>query len=184
MAKGWIKLHRKIWDNWIWEDPEKLRAWLDILLMVNHEDKNVPYNGKMITIKAGQKLTSINKLSERWGWSKHRVYRFFLLLKEDNMCYTNGTTSGTIITVVNWESYQSVDNTDGTTNGTPNGTASGTTNGTQTRMIKNDKEGGEDPQPHYLTDDEAREFFRKREEAMRNAKTEEERIKAKYGFGL
>lgn len=151
---GWIKLHRKIQENWIWQDPEKLRAWLDILLMVNHEDKSVPYNGKMVMIKSGQKLTSIYKLAERWNWSKHRVYRFLDLLKQDQMCRADSTTGGTIITVINWEFYQSVDNTNGTTSGT----TSGTTVGTQTRMIKNEKKGGAPIQKEY-SDEEIRAYL-------------------------
>jgi hypothetical protein len=52
------------------------------------------------------------------------------------MCTTDGTTGGTIITVVNWGFYQTKRNTDGTTNGT----TGDTTNGTQTTMINNDKQ--------------------------------------------
>lgn len=136
---GWIKLHRKLTDNWIWQDPEKLRAWIDILLMVNHEDKEVLANGKVITVKSGQKLTSIVQLADRWGWSRHRVYRFLALLKANNMCNTNGTANGTLITVVNWAFYQLDGTPNGTTLGTPDGTAVGTSVGTQTRMNKNDK---------------------------------------------
>ncbi|MBR0162446.1 MAG: hypothetical protein IJQ02_14350 [Oscillospiraceae bacterium] len=137
---GWISLHRKIRNNWIWQDPEKLRAWLDILLMVNHEDKSIPYNGKIITVKKGQKLTSIVKLAERWGWSRHRVYRFLSLLKADNMCNIDSTTNGTLITVVKWDLYQIQGTANGTTNGTADDTANGTTGGTQTIINNNDKQ--------------------------------------------
>lgn len=137
---GWIKLHRKLTDNWIWQDPEKLKAWIDILLMVNHEDKEVlANNGKVITVKSGQKLTSIVQLADRWGWSRHRVYRFLALLKANNMCNTNGTANGTLITVVNWAFYQLDGTSNGTAVGTPDSTAVGTSVGTQTRMNKNDK---------------------------------------------
>lgn len=137
---GWIKLHRKIIDNWIWEDPEKLKAWLDILLMVNHEDKQLPFNGKVITIKPGQRLTSIQKLADRWGWNRKRVVRFLGLLEGAAMCTTERTPNGTTLTVVNWEFYQNRGTTNGTAEGTTNGTTTGSTVGTQTRMIKNDKE--------------------------------------------
>lgn len=147
---GWIKLHRKIRDNWIWEDPEKLRAWLDILLMVNHEDKDVPFNDKIVTVKKGQKLTSIVKLAERWGWSRHRVYRFLNTLKIHEMCTYNstldGTAFGTLITVTNWDFYQFVGTPNGTGNGTTVDTTNGTTGGTQTRMIKNYKEYKKGPE--------------------------------------
>lgn len=140
MAKGWIRLHRKIRDNWIWDDPEKLRAWLDILLMVNHEDKEIPFNGKIITIRRGQRLTSISQLAERWHWNRKRVVRYLDLLEGAGMCTTERTTSGTTINVVNWDFYQSEGSTVGTTNGTTEGSTVGSTVGTQTRMNKNDKE--------------------------------------------
>ena len=137
---GWIKLHRKIVDNWIWNDPEKLRAWLDILLMVNHEDKEIPVNGKIVTIKRGQKLTSLVKLAERWGWNKKRVVRFLDLLSGSDMVHAKGYAFGTVLTVVNWDLYQLEGYTVGTAVGTAKGYATGYTVGTQTRMNKNDKE--------------------------------------------
>ena len=37
---GWIKIHRKIIDHWIWADSKRFKWWLDILLLTNHSDKN------------------------------------------------------------------------------------------------------------------------------------------------
>ena len=170
---GWIKLHRKITEHWIWQDPEKLRAWIDLLLMVNHEDKSIPYNGKIITIRRGQKLTSIYKLADRWGWSRLRVHRYLELLKADGMCHTDVTTSGTIITIDNWDLYQIVRTTNDTASVTTNDTTTVTTSVTQTRMIKNDKEGkkGASPQPQsdepdpHATDDEGIRRYLEAEEA-------------------
>lgn len=139
-GSGWIKIYRQIRENWIWEDPEKLKAWIDLLLMVNHEDKKILVNGQLTTIKRGSTLTSINKLAERWSWSRHRVYRFLELLKEDKMCEVNGTSYGTTLSIVNYSNFQGSCNTDGTTNGTTVGTSDGTPVGTQTRRNKNYKE--------------------------------------------
>lgn len=140
MSNGWIRLHRQITDNWIWEDADKLKAWLDILLMVNHEEKKILVNGQLVTIQRGERLTSIKKLAERWGWTRHRVMRFLSLLEEDNMCTTNRTPYGTTLKVVNYAEYQGflrakrtgVDTTDGTPNGTPLDTTDGTPLDTQT----------------------------------------------------
>lgn len=140
---GWIKLHRKIQKHWIWEDPEKLRAWIDILLMVNHEDRQVPLNGHIVTVKRGEKLTSISKLAKRWGWNRKRVVRFLGLLEEAEMCLTKRTTNGTTIKVLNYAVYQDFPSHEGTTKGTTTGSTVGSTVGTQTIMnknYKNDKE--------------------------------------------
>lgn len=139
---GWIKLHRQIVDNWIWEDADMFKAWIDILLMVNHEDKKIYVNGKLTTIHRGEKLTSITKLSERWRWSKRRVMRFLDLLEEDEMCTTERTTYGTTLKVVNYAEYQgfttpkrnTVDTTNVTTHSTAHVTADGTAPDTQTIM--------------------------------------------------
>lgn len=140
-SSGWIKLHRQIRENWIWEDAEMLKAWLDLLLMVNHQDKKIKFNGEIITIKRGEKLTSIMKLSDRWGWSRKRVMRFLDLLESDEMVTTKRTTNGTTIKVHNYAEYQGFWSAYGTTNDTTNDTTSDTPydtpSDTQTIINKN-----------------------------------------------
>lgn len=108
---GWIKLHRQIRDNWIWSDAERLKAWLDLLLEVNHEDRQIQFEGHIKTIKRGQKLTSLRKLSERWGWSRNRVADFIRLLIEADMVTADRTRHGTLLTVVNYDFFQSQQDT-------------------------------------------------------------------------
>lgn len=136
---GWIKLHRKIIDNWIWDDPEKLRAWLDILLMVNHENKQIPFNGHIKTIHRGEKLTSLSKLAERWKWTRNRVSRFIDLLCEADMVTADRTANGTLLTVVNYGVYQSQRYTDEATDEAANEATHEATHEAQTRSNKNYK---------------------------------------------
>lgn len=140
---GWIKIHRKIRNNWVWDNPEFLKAWIDILLMVNHQDKKTTVNGKLVTIKRGEKLTSIVKLADRWGWSRNRVKRFLNLLEQDEMCTTIRSTFGSTLKVSNYNEYQGFQTGDRTafepTNGSSDGSTVGSTVGPQTRIIKNDK---------------------------------------------
>lgn len=77
--EGWISLYRQIVDNWIWnikEPFDKRSAWIDLLLMVNHENKKIELNGQIIEVERGQKITSLDKLSKRWKWSRHKVSDF------------------------------------------------------------------------------------------------------------
>jgi DNA replication protein DnaD len=144
MDKGWIKLSRQIQDHWIWRDPEKLKAWLDILLLSNHETRKVEMRDGLVSIKRGQFVTSIDKLAERWKWSRNRVYRFLSLLEADGMVQRKANRYRTTLTVVNYGKFQDRQNTNGTSNGTSNETTDGTPNGTRTRKIKNEKEYKED----------------------------------------
>ena len=75
--------------------------------MVNHEDKKVLINGKLETIKRGQRITSLNKLAERWKWSRKKVTNFLNLLEEDGMIIAKKEQGKyTTITIVNYNFYQ------------------------------------------------------------------------------
>ena len=144
---GWIKLHRGITENWLWKDREpfdKRSAWIDLLLMANHTDFKVRRNNHIVVRNRGEVNTSVMYLSEKWRWSRNKVYRFLELLKEDGMIQVDGTTDGTTITIENYEKYQISETVDGTTDGTSLGTTDGTTDGTHDKnvkeCIKNDKE--------------------------------------------
>ena len=108
--KGWVSIHRSIYDNWIWNDDEefdKRSAWIDLLLMVNHEDKKVLMDGNLEVVKRGQRITSIRKLCTRWRWSRTKVNNFLKLLEKDNMIQLKiEPHKKTVITIVNYNFYQ------------------------------------------------------------------------------
>lgn len=139
--KGWIKLHRSITDNLIWTAPDpfdRRSAWVDILLMVNHEERTVPLkNGQYVIVKPGQHFTSLDHLADRWHWSRNRVRRFLGKLSAQGMCTTKGTPTGTLLTVEKWAFYQGGWQTDGQADGQTDGQSSGQTDGPRTRNIKN-----------------------------------------------
>lgn len=106
--KGYIPLYRSIQDHWLWNNDEpfsKGQAWIDLLLSVNHEEKRIMINNTMVTIKPGQRWTSLRTLAATWNWSKDRVSRYIKLLKSDGMIETDETSCGTLLTIVNWECY-------------------------------------------------------------------------------
>ena len=105
--KGYIKLYRNIREHWIWNEPDYLKAWVDLLMMVNHDDKKILFDKKLITVKRGSRITSIRILSARWGWSRGRVSRFLDMLERDKMIATKRDTKKTLINVINYGFYQS-----------------------------------------------------------------------------
>lgn len=117
-SKGWIKLERAIADSWLWEDKPftKGMAWIDLILLVNHETRQIYFDGDLITVERGSAITSIYKLSKRWGWDRKRTTRFLNLLEVHKMATTKRTTHGTTVTIVNYDKYQNRGTTKGTTN--------------------------------------------------------------------
>lgn len=103
---GWIKLHRQIMDHWIWDDAEKFKWWMQILLLTNHTDKKTVIGGEVVIIKRGTFHTSELKLANTWGVSRNRVRRFLKLLEDDEMITVKKTSNGTTIEVHNYGVYQ------------------------------------------------------------------------------
>jgi len=107
---GWIKISREISSHWIWEDPVKLKWWLDILMTVNFEDKKTAIGFKLLQCKRGESLMSLQSWAKRWGVSKTVVNSFFKLLENDNMIETVNETITTRLIVCNYDSYQQLEN--------------------------------------------------------------------------
>lgn len=106
---GWIKLHRDIKDHWLWTDKPFSRgqAWIDLLMMVNHDTGTDCIKGRVVTIERGQRITSTVKLADRWKWGRKKVSTFLDRLEAEGMLEQKRTTEYTTITIVNYGVYQS-----------------------------------------------------------------------------
>lgn len=108
-GKGYIKLHRSLLDCFLWDSEEKHNrrsAWIDLLLLANHSEKKLLFDNEIMVIKKGQYLTSIRKLSSRWGWSVNTTKAYLDLLERDGMIRRKSTNKCTLVDIVNYEKYQ------------------------------------------------------------------------------
>lgn len=144
MAEGWIKLHRQIMDteDWLHEPFTRGQAWVDMLMLANHKDGSFRVRGIIVNIKRGQLGWSEENLAIRWKWSRGKVRRFFLELESETVhrIVQQKNNVSSIITILNYDLYQS--------NDTANDTANDTTDGHQTdtkrytnKNVKNVKNG-------------------------------------------
>ena len=100
--KGWIKIHRSFKD-WEWyDDPKMVALFIHLLLSANFEDNK--WHG--ITIKRGQFVTSLNKLSEESGISVRSIRTCLARLKETQEITEQVTNKYRIITICKWYIYQ------------------------------------------------------------------------------
>lgn len=107
---GWVKTHRQIWDNeviWNTSQPfDNRSAWIDLVMLVNSQDKEISIGNSVLLVRRGQKFTSIRKLAERWHWSVNKTRRYIELLCDANMVTKDSTHGGTLLTIVNYGIYQ------------------------------------------------------------------------------
>ncbi len=112
--QGWISLHRKIQEHWLWADKpfSKGQAWIDLLLLANHSDNKFLLGNELVEVKAGSFITSEVKLMERWGWGKSKTRAFLDMLQKDSMIVKESDRKKTTITIVNYGDYTNLKTTD------------------------------------------------------------------------
>lgn len=112
---GWIKLHRSITDHWIYRDPKKFCWWIDMLFEVNYSDSKTSIGNSIYEVKRGQSALSIRSWANRFKSGTKAVINFFDLLEKDGMIQKKvigkGKQSTTIVTIVNYDKYQSIEET-------------------------------------------------------------------------
>ena len=119
-------MYRDIRDHWIWEDSENLKAWLDLVMMAQHEPKQLTFNNELLDVDRGSFITSVRKLADRWKWGKDRVLKFLRMLQKAKMIDRVADSKKTLITIVNYDFYQKKDGVKKTGLRTRSGTGSGT----------------------------------------------------------
>lgn len=140
MSEGWIKLHRKVMEHEFYKEKRvfsRFEAWTDLLLLANHADNKVIFDGSLIEVKRGSHITSIRKLCDRWQWSNTKVNKFLTLLKDEKMLTQKSDAKKTVLTVVNYGFYQDQKDTETTLKHHRNDTE--TTLKHTNKNVKNDK---------------------------------------------
>ena len=104
---GYIKLYRKICDNWLWADKpfSKGQAWIDLIILANHKEVKILQGNEIFTAERGDVVTSTVKLAERWGWSRHKVMTFLDMLESDSMITQKRGSKRTYLTLCNYSVF-------------------------------------------------------------------------------
>ena len=141
---GWVKLYRSILDSSIFSDSLRLKAWIYILLKVNHKSEKTIINGNYVLVERGQTITSISKLSVDWKCDRRTVKKILEQFQNEHMItYKVCNKQYTTITVEKYGVYQDERTTECTTERT------------QTRMNKNEKNEKNDKKKEYDASGEA-----------------------------
>lgn len=165
---GWICLHRKIQESDVWLDEEpfdKRSAWVDLLLLANHKDNSMIFDGHKLVVERGQIVTSVRKLSLRWNRSVKWTLKVLRLFEELEMIEKKSDNKKTLLTIVNYGVYQdggytegnTTDNTEETQRDTQRITQRkrrGTTNNNDNNAPNNELNNGNNVNNKYYPEDE------------------------------
>ena len=118
---GWVKLHRQLLHKPIWTatTPEQKVILMTLLMRVNYKASTWVHRGVVYQLNPGQLITSAAALAAMCGKgiTDSKVRTALDLFKKYGFITSLSTKRNRLITIENWESYQSVPGT-GDNNGT------------------------------------------------------------------
>lgn len=106
---GWISIDRSIQNHWLFKEKRtfsKFEAWIYLLMEANHSEAKVPIGNQIVTVERGQRLTSILTLSDLLTGHDLK-WKPSLTYSSDGMLEVKTTSKYTLITIVNYDFYQS-----------------------------------------------------------------------------
>lgn len=112
---GFIKLSRKFFSNKMWTASRafsECEAWLDLIQSARFEASETTSRVGIhdITWRRGQYPAATSFLAKRWGWSDQNVKTFLKKLKREEMITTDSTQGVNVITLCNFDEYNSSEN--------------------------------------------------------------------------
>lgn len=109
---GWIKLHRCLIDKAIWtcSTPEHCKILINLLIMANHEVKEWIWQGEKFKANSGQFVTSLESIRKKCGKgiTIQNIRSALEKFKKLEFLTYESTKTGRLITIVNWQAYQSI----------------------------------------------------------------------------
>lgn len=112
-TENWFKLHRKIFENGIWDDLKLFRFFVYLIGQTVFAKKGV--NKGDVHIGRGQLLKSYRKIQDELEYIENNsvkqyslsvIKRMIAKLKNEGMIETEKTRLGTLFTIINYAKYQ------------------------------------------------------------------------------
>jgi hypothetical protein len=117
--EGYIQLHRQIIDSAVFANPNHLKIWLWILIKAHHKEKEIPIKigggNSTLTVKRGEFIFGRNTSSDELCMSGSMIYRALQKFEKLKMITIKSNNQYSIISICNYDTYQSTINTERTT---------------------------------------------------------------------
>ena len=103
---GWVALHRKLLESATWENHNVARLWIWCLLKATRQELKQVVGFKEVKLNPGQFIFGRKTASDETGISQQTIRTCLKFLKKAGNLTIESTSLFSVITIVNWESYQ------------------------------------------------------------------------------
>ena len=131
MAKrsGYFLVYRDIWRNPVFKNLLQCSCWIYFISSASHQDKTLRFLGNEIFVRRGEMIMPLRVTAKRFGMTYTEMRSFILRLVRRKMITTRTTQlqptgnhpsrKVTLISLINYDKYQYVDNDQPPTNHLP-----------------------------------------------------------------
>lgn len=105
--KGFVMLHRKLLINPIFENEKLLKVFIWCLLKASHKEHDQLVGLQNVKLKKGQFIYGRNKASEELKIKPSTLNDYMQALKTREIIGIKPNNKYSVVTIVNWELYQS-----------------------------------------------------------------------------
>lgn len=109
MHRGYVKFWRKAFDSGMHRNHKLWAAWTWILAHAAYRPQSVYCGGGRVSLRPGQLLAARSRLAREWNMSERSVRTVLAALVADGCLTVRPTSRYSLLTVSNWELYQSGD---------------------------------------------------------------------------
>jgi len=102
---SFIKLYRKIQDNWIWDNPLYLKCWIDMLMRASIKPSSMLLNNQIIEVNRGEIVFSQRNFAKRNNMTRQRLRTFLKKLEKTNMIRLKSNPEITHAVIVGYSTY-------------------------------------------------------------------------------
>lgn len=114
MEKNYIILHKSLMEDALYQKEPftKWQAWIDLVFLAYGTPSELYIRGIKVHTDRGCVYMGVNKLSERWKWSRGKVERFIRYLADNKRIEVKTSNTVNCIIILGYDQYQGVPQTE------------------------------------------------------------------------
>lgn len=109
MQRGFVKIYRKVEDSGLMQNPNALVLFLHLLMRAAYKEKKIGIAGQVVSLKRGQLVTGRKSLAHDLKLSERKIRTSLELLIKLEIVTSTPTSKWSVIEVVNYDKYQSLE---------------------------------------------------------------------------
>jgi len=106
-VNGWVKLHRQLKQSAVFDNPKLLKVWVWVLLKASHREHQQVVGRRTVTLQPRQFIFGRYAAAGELNMPPSTVRDYMQILAEMGNVTLKPDTKYTLVSVDNWEVYQS-----------------------------------------------------------------------------